>query len=418
MKFKKLFKESFLVMAWVLGFMWMISKIPINSDIVNPISDAFKDFELSDIVFSHLRESQIVENHIVLVNIGKLDRAGVAELVNVINDYEPIAIGIDAFFRKPKTPELDIPLMQSFSRTKNLVLVSELYENPISDITDSIGYSNPMFMQYAKPGFADMIAEGKNTLNTARDCIPKELFGSDTVLSFPTKLAQIYDSEKVKRYLGRNKDFEVINYQGNINVHSEGSVSNSKTVFIALDWDQVLNRQFEPDELKGKIVILGYMGEYIGDNDWQDKFCTPLNKQYVGRTAPDMYGVVVHANIVSMILKEKYINDMPYWLNLSIALIGIFMNIWIFNWLHLNTAVWWDGVSMLVSLIGVFVMAGISVMVFDKFNYNFDITYPSVALLLSGNLIELYWGIIKPLYNRTKEKNVSLQTTHKSSDTI
>ncbi|HSY62624.1 MAG TPA: CHASE2 domain-containing protein [Cytophaga sp.] len=420
MTFKRLFKESFLVMAWILGFIWVISNIPINADVFSPISDTFKDFELTDMYFSHFKESEDEENNIVLVNIGVLPREGVAELINVLNEYQPKAIGIDAFFRKPDlaNPKQDSALAAAFSKTKNLVLVSELIENAKTGKVDTIKYSNPVFMQYAQPAFADMIAEGKHSLNTARDCIPKEIFNGDTLLSFPSKLVNIYAPEKLKRYLARNHDIEPINYQGNINVYTEGSTENSKTVFTALDWYDVLDRKFTPETIKDKIVIMGFMGDEIGQNNWEDKFCTPLNSQYVGRTAPDMYGVVVHANIVSMILKEKYINDMPDWLNLTLTLLFIFFNIWIFNWLYLNTAEWWDGISMVLSLVGVIMLSVAMVMIFHFYNYTFNIALASVALLLSGNLIELYWGIIKPLYMRTKEKVVSLQDQNNTGESL
>lgn len=416
MTFKKLFKETFLVMIWILSFMWLISNIPINADLFSPISDAFKDFELTDIYFSQFKENEDVEENIVLVNIGNLDRGGVAELVNTLNAFEPKVIGIDAFFRKPKEPQLDSALVQAFSRTKNLVLVSELIENHKTGSIDSIKYSNKMFMQHAYPGFADMIAEGKHSLNTARDCIPKEIKNGDTILSFPSKLVDIYAPEKLNRYLARNHDVEAINYEGNINVHDEGSTSNSKTVFTALDWYEVLDKQFTPETIKNKIVIMGFMGDEIGQNNWQDKFCTPLNSQYVGRTAPDMYGVVVHANIVSMILKEKYINDMPDWLNWSLSLCLIFIMIWGFNWLYLNTGEWWDGINMILSLIGVILLSIFMVLIFHLYSYTFDIGLASVALLLSGNLIEIYWGILKPLYMRTKEKIVPLLNQNKTGE--
>lgn len=405
-------------MVWILSFIWAISNIPINADVFSPISDAFKDFELTDMYFSHFKESEEVENNIVLVNIGNLDRGGVAELINVLNEYQPKAIGIDAFFRSPKEPQLDSALVQAFSRTKNLVLVSELIENDSTGKVETIKYSNDIFMRYAEPGFADMIAQGKQSLNTARDCIPKEIVNKDTLLSFPSKLVSIYAPEKLKRYIARNNDIESINYQGNINVHVEGSTENSKNVFIALDWYDVLDKKFTPETIKDKIVIMGFMGESIGQNDWQDKFCTPLNSQYVGRTAPDMYGVVVHANIVSMILKEKYINDMPDWLNWSLSLILIFIMVWMFNWLYLNTAEWWDGISMILSLIGIILLSFFMVIVFHLYNYTFNIALASVALLLSGNLIEIYWGILKPLYMRTKEKVVSLEDQNNTGKSL
>lgn len=409
MTFKRLFRESFWVMAWVLTFIWGVSNISINAEMLSPISDAFKDFETTDIYFSNFKENEEVENNIVLVNIGNLSRGGLADLVNVLNEFEPKVIGIDAFFRNPKDPQFDLELIEAFSRTKNLVLVSELIENDSTDNVDTINYSNPIFMQYAQSGFADMIAQGKHSLNTARDCIPKEIYQGDTLLSFPSKLVALFAPEKLKRYLARNNDVETINYVGNINVHEEGSTVNSKNVFPALDWYDVLDKKFTPETIKGKIVIMGFMGDEIGQNNWQDKFCTPLNSQYVGRTAPDMYGVVVHANIASMILKEKYIEDIPAWLNWTFSLSLIFIMIWTFNWLFLNSAELWDGINMILSVLGVLIISVFMVTIFHLYGYRFDITLASVALLLSGNLVEIYWGILKPLYMRTKEKVVYLK---------
>jgi len=428
MTFKKLFKESFVVMAWVLLFIWGLSNININSDILNPISKAFEDFELTDVVFSQLRENPTVSSDITMVNIGNLNREELAEMINIINEYKPKVIGIDAFFRKPKHSEDpymdsllvagDSALSRAFAKTENLVLVSENFENVSTNKIDSVGYSHSMFVRYSKPGFADMITKGTDHFKSARHCIPKDTLNGKLILSFPSMIAYIYAPQKVKRYLSRNNDTEIINFQGNIDARKEGVSANSKIFLTALDVNQVFDRQFDPSVIKDKIIIMGFMGESLEDNTWEDKFCTPLNENYIGRTLPDMYGVVVHANIVAMILKEDYINDMPFLWNLGIGLVFIFLNVWLFSWLHLNTAEWWDGISMIIALIGVLLLSMVTLAIFNLYNYKFDITLMSVALLLSANLIELYWGIIKPLYNRTKEKNVSLQSNNKTSDSI
>jgi uncharacterized membrane protein YqjE len=86
--------------------------------------------------------------------------------------------------------------------------------------------------------------------------------------------------------------------------------------------------------------------------------------------------------------------------------------------LYLNTAEWWDGISMLLSLVGVIMLSVAMVMIFHYYNYTFNIALASVALLLSGNLIELYWGIIKPLYMRTKEKIVSLEDQNNTGESL
>ena len=73
---------------------------------------------------------------------------------------------------------------------------------------------------------------------------------------------------------------------------------------------------------------------------------------------------------------------------------------------------------MILSLVGVILLSLSMVMIFHFYNYTFNIALASVALLLSGNLIELYWGIIKPLYMRTKEKVVSLKDQNNIGESL
>ncbi|MFN8414883.1 MAG: CHASE2 domain-containing protein [Cytophagaceae bacterium] len=420
MTLKELSGKSVIVSIWVLLVIAGLSRINFNSDILNPMSKAFADFELTDIYFSHIKESPKVDTNIVMVNIGNLDRAQLAAMIEIINQHKPKIIAIDAFFRNPKhSPDVqedmyfiasDTMLSRAFAKVENLILVSELIEDTAqtdSVVIQRIAESHPMFMQYATPAFADVITKGHDYIKYARHCVPKQVFNDSVVLSFPTQIAMVYDSAKANRYLKRGNDVEVVNFQGNIDTRKEGRSVNSKPVFFALDVEDVFNG-FDPSIIKDKIIIMGYMGKSFGDHTWEDKFCTPLNDEYIGRALPDMYGVVVHANVVSMILKEDYINDMPEWINILLSLIFIYLNMWLFSWLHLNTAEWWDGLSMIFSLVGVLLLSTFMVYIFAKYNLEVDITLASVALLLSGNLVEIYWALINPLYFRIKEKFVPL----------
>ena len=59
------------------------------------VGQALKDFELTNYAFSRLRETPQVDERIVLVNIGTLDRRGLAQEIEAINKYKPRVIGID-----------------------------------------------------------------------------------------------------------------------------------------------------------------------------------------------------------------------------------------------------------------------------------------------------------------------------------
>ncbi len=65
---------------------------------------------------------------------------------------------------------------------------------------------------------------------------------------------------------------------------------------------------------RDKIVLIGYVGDRIDIDTGEDKFFTPLNSKYIGKANRDMYGIVVHANIISTILNGHYIRVMPDWL--------------------------------------------------------------------------------------------------------
>lgn len=407
---------ALLASIFILFCTWLVTLVPLNSDLLNPISKTFSDFKLTDIYYSHIKESSEVSSEIVLVNIGYLPREGIAEMVNIINQYEPKVIGIDAFFREPKTPDGDSLLQDAFSKCKNLILVSELYENDESKSIDSVGYSHPMFMQYAQAGFADMITAGEDLFKVSRECIPQQKFQDKTLLSFPVELAKFYNSKAAVEFLARNNDLEEINFQGNIITHQDGVTENSKNVFFALDVPQVFEEQFEPEMIKGKIVIFGFMGSSFKDPSWVDKFFTPLNPNYLGKTNPDMFGVVAHANIVAMILRGDYINIVPdIWVIIA-GLIFFYLNTWLFAWMFHNLGEWWDGVSMLVSIALVMILTSISIFIFHLFNYKFEITLLVLALFLTGNLIEIYFGLITKSYRRIiKKKRKFLKKRNKKA---
>ena len=408
---KQLFKESFWTTTFVMVSMYLLSFIEFNSDIVNPLSKALSDFELTDVVFSHMRENPGVDDRITMVNIGNLDRRGIAALIEQINTHHPKVIGIDAFFRHLKTNSLeelesDSLLALALSKVNHMVMVSELHENPEKNTIDSVEISHPKFMQFAESGFADMITEGRDFFKTSRSCSPTEIVNKKKTLSFPVKMAFLYDSVKTKRFLARGNPTEVINFQGNIDTRKEGVSANSKIVFTAIDWQQVLDTLYEPSVFENKIVIMGYMGDYIGHHTWEDKFFTPLNSNYVGKANPDMYGVVVHANIVAMILKGQYINDMSKWINTPISLILIFLNVWLFSYLFIKLEMYYDGATFFLTIIEIMLLIIVVLFIFDRYNYRVDITLPSIALALTGNLIEIYYGLIKPLYNKIVNKIV------------
>ena len=101
-----------------------------------------------------------------------------------------------------------------------------------------------------------------------------------------------------------------MNFKGNV---MDYGATRFGTAFFALDVPDVFGENFTPDMIQGKIVIFAYLGEILGDKkSFEDKFVTPLNARYAGNRLPDMYGGVIHANIISMI--SLRINCQTVWL--------------------------------------------------------------------------------------------------------
>src|SRR3546814_206396 len=83
--------------------------------------------------------------------------------------------------------------------------------------------------------------------------------------------------------------------------------------FLTLDIDDVLQSETLP-VVKDAIVIFGYLGTPTGNpHDIEDKHFTPMNPSLAGRSAPDMYGVEIHGNIVYMLLHSRLLMDIPTW---------------------------------------------------------------------------------------------------------
>jgi CHASE2 domain-containing sensor protein len=380
-------RKSVLVCTiFIFGFLYLLAKIPLQFELLDPIGKALKDFELTDLVYSQLRDEQRLDTNIVLVNISHLSRSEVGKQIEILNKYNPKIIGIDAFFRSQKTFQEDIPLIMALSQVNNLVLVSDL-EKPNNDATcfDSLGTSHPQFNQFAHNGFAD-VKTSEVSFRTIRKFTPSFCLKDTNYLSFPAKLAQLYDSSKVTKLLNRKNELEIINWRGNY------------TKFYRLDANQLLNEDGDFSFIDGKIVIMGFLGEReLGEESLEDTFFTPLNPQSAGRAYPDMYGATVHANVVSMILNEDYINQPPDWIMSLIAFILVYLNVAIFIWVGDHHKVYYDLITKILILVEVAVLFGLVIFILLYFQIKINLTVAIIAIIFSGDLTELYIGSLKDL---------------------
>jgi len=394
-------KHTFGATIFVFLFMWLVSLIPIQSDFIDPIGQAISDFELGDIVFSILKRDSMgkLDDRIVLVNTEYKTRKEVGEMIRVINKCHPKAIGIDHFYRNFKDEDGDTVLSNAFKEVKNLVLVTKVEKyNEYKNVWDTLETSNVIFMQNAQTGFANLISDGDAKHKTCRSFTPVEHMATgEKEFALSVKLANFYNPKTTDEFLKRRKTEEFINFKRTI---SNGNFAAPNGYFIFRKFD--LEGEIYPELFKDKIVLLGFMGSDNNPKDIDDMFFTPMNPQFAGKSFVDMYGVVIHANIISMILDKDYINVVPRWVTNIVAIIICFLNAALFSKIMKNMENWYDALTKLLQLIQTLIVVGLVVYLLYKFNLKIDLTLTTVAIVLVGDLLEIYYAVIVNIFQHRK----------------
>ncbi len=423
---KKLSLQGLAITVFVFVMMAGVSKIA-DLNLVSAfdgMSQAFKEFEITDIVFSKLRETPLVDQRIVVVNLGNISRREVAQQINIIRKYKPKVIGIDSYFDcegglrdSINCPQLldtlgNLLLAYEIQEAGNVVLVSKLLQKTKTDLDeslidfyDSLEYSDSIFSTNAKHGFANLVtnppAVHQDDVKQCRSFIPRYKVGSEDHYAFAVQLCMAYDSAKTMRFLARNKEEEIINYRGNIEIQDirlksvrekDTETTNYPLSFYSIDVDQLANGEFFQDFFKDKIVIIGFLGSYFGEFTWSDKYFTPLNKKAAGRANPDMFGVVVHANIVAMILNEDYVDELPGWVQIGIAIVVCFLTVISFILIDKGLPMWFDTLSVTIQVIQIIVTSAIIVFAFKWSSMKLDLSLSLAASALVGPAYDIYKG--------------------------
>jgi len=268
---------------------------------------------------------------------------------------------------------------------------------------DSLEFSDIEFRLYAKNGFANLLtdADYQEDVKQCRSFVPQYRVSNEQHYAFAVEMCMLYDSTKTNRFLARNKEEEIINYRGNVEIQDirlktvrqlETATTKYPQMFYAIDVDQVLTGDFDPSLFKDKIVIMGFLGDYFGDTAWNDKYFTPLNKKVAGRANPDMFGVVIHANIASMILNEDYVNALYEWQKYAIAFIVCFLTVALFITIDKRLPAWFDTLSVTIQVLQILAISGIVVYFFAIFTFKLDLTITLAAAALVGPSYDIFKG--------------------------
>ena len=358
----------------VSGILYLIF---INISVLDPFYKAFKDFSFTDIYYSKALYKTERISDIILVNVKQHDRYSIAQAIEKVETQNPKTIGLDMVFKERKQTFPDSILKITLHKYKNIV--TSYYSEG-----DSIIKNNSYFLN-------NNDIEGFINVNLSnQDAVIRDFVGlnpkKDESYSFATQVALV-SGKFNKKLLPKLKDRIPINYVGNQNT------------FLTFDIDEILESENIP-AMKNAIVLFGYLGTPTGNTfDIEDKHFTPLNSKYAGRSIPDMYGVIIHANIVNMLTNNNFVKKAPKTVVYFVALIISFFVIMLGIKLYKRSNLAYDILIKLAQLVFSIVLLYLALLLL-KINIYVYITPILVLSLLGLEMINFYAYLLDYLKKR------------------
>ncbi|MBX2877879.1 MAG: CHASE2 domain-containing protein [Saprospiraceae bacterium] len=365
---------------------------------MDPFNHGIQEYEITDIVYTQLSKPKAeYDSNVRIVHIGNTNREQLALMIDRIAAAGAKVIGVDVMLDGRIDSVNDERLRASIEKAGNVVLASELHKFEREEKKfDSLISTDSLFAAHASLGFINFPS---NHTKTIRYFSPQEAVGDSSVLAFSMAVLHQFAPEAVEKCLRRQKDVEKIHYKGDLQsyVHYPTELVTDTTIAI----------QDLREVLEDKIVLMGYIAEKDTENPLKDRFYTPLNKNYAGKSIPDMYGVIIHANIISMVLEGRYIRELPEWLIWLIAVIFCYVNVFFIHEIYEKFHPAFHGITRSLQLIECMVLFFLLGILFYYFRLQIDFGIGILALLLAYDIIMIYESLLLkkiPFLQKIKDK--------------
>ncbi|THH39779.1 CHASE2 domain-containing protein [Neolewinella litorea] len=369
----------------LIGFLDLVT---FNSHYFAPFNNGIRDYEVTDILFSQLRDPEQVkrENRVVLVHVSKFDRSQIGELLDRIASQSPAVIGVDILFPEPQEPAGDYVLAASIAAHRDLIVLAA---NLLPFDADRAGIpgirtSDSLFSAGVESAYTNFLSGTDYTIRLFSPFI--STLNGERHDAFAVALARRYTPERVGKLAWRRGDRPLrINYSGDYRG------------FLRVDGQTVLDSD-DPEALvvfRDRIVIVGFIDSRQPDAPMEDRYFTPLNPTYTGRSLPDMYGAVIHANIVSMLLDGRYIYELPNWLVTLMVIVFTYINVVVIHWIYHNLPDSYHGVTRIMQLVELFLLFFLVALLFYYFRLKIDFTVGFLALVVAYDMVMIYESFIR-----------------------
>ena len=213
---------------------------------------------------------------ITIVDIGKASRTQLGHQVGILSKYQPRILGLD-FFLVPDSLSGDTAMVNALHRISNTIQVVGLHTYyEMFQAWDSLEVSHSKFT-VSGIGFANLPSADSVILP---DSPMSQRWHDSTIHSFGYAVALASTGTQARH---RHESDSSIR----LDAHTIGKNYNLITM------DQVLSGSFNPDLVRDKIVLLGYLGD---DDDFF--YLDSLRTSRIN-------GVEVHAAVISKLLSLR-----------------------------------------------------------------------------------------------------------------
>jgi len=376
-------------------FLFLLHHLPVNQIFIDPFSEAIKNHDIMDIAFSKFRnhnDPALFDPRIVIINSKVTNREQIANTIDYLSRNKVAVIGVDLLFDTVYHTAQDTLLQEALLSAEQLVLGNTFTEsqNQLESVTE---FQTDSF--FSKDKLQAYVNLGSNDGYSVRAFEPYHKINGIETKSFAMQIASMYNPEINKLTQLKAYTKEWINFKRlQPGVQNMRAPFNSKQAvhYVMHQMDRFLEdtSQFESDYFKDKIVLIGFCGENDNSLSMNDRYFTPLNEQYTGRSLPDMHGVVIHANIISMILDQDFIIDIPGSVIFLLSVFIFFMNYFVFK--KMSPKDYFRSIPYIrfIQILEFFALLGICLSLLLFANIKLGFIFLTTTIIISYELYELY----------------------------
>lgn len=293
------------LLGWIFRFVFAGGVAFLVNHFLPPESWSWR---VQDLIYRRMPPSP-PDTQIVIIDIARMGRAQLAQLLRAVGEAQPRFIGIDAIFPTLISPREDTLWTQALCTVSARVpvcLASTLDLSKGFERAPKRPASHENFIQCAEQAFANVILHD-SAARIARECLLYTIAEGDTALSLGARAALAIDSS-LRDTLFDLPPRMLMRYRGGM-AH-----------FYLLSGEDIVRDSIPLAWLNSKIVLLGVADPL--KQTMEDIFFSPFNEGFLRRSFPDLYGVFIHANVACMLMHRSFFHEVSYLWVVLLLLLG------------------------------------------------------------------------------------------------